>query len=40
MDHDEVWAAAGSSTTVFRIAPADLARIAGARVCDVREVRA
>jgi prolyl-tRNA editing enzyme YbaK/EbsC (Cys-tRNA(Pro) deacylase) len=40
MEHDEVWAAAGSSTTVFRIAPADLARLAGARVCDVREVRA
>jgi prolyl-tRNA editing enzyme YbaK/EbsC (Cys-tRNA(Pro) deacylase) len=39
LEHDEVWAAAGSSTTVFRIAPEDLARLAGAHVCDVREVR-
>ena len=40
LEHDEVWAAAGSSTTVFRIRPEDLLRVSGATACEVREVRA
>lgn len=38
--HDEVWAAAGTPSAVFPIAPARLAEVAGARVVDVTEVRA
>jgi prolyl-tRNA editing enzyme YbaK/EbsC (Cys-tRNA(Pro) deacylase) len=33
----EVWAAAGSPQHVFRTTPADLLRITGAAVADVRE---
>jgi prolyl-tRNA editing enzyme YbaK/EbsC (Cys-tRNA(Pro) deacylase) len=33
---DEVWAAAGSPTTVFPLAPHELLRVTGARVADVR----
>jgi prolyl-tRNA editing enzyme YbaK/EbsC (Cys-tRNA(Pro) deacylase) len=33
---DEVWAAAGSPTTVFPLAPDELLRVTGARVVDVR----
>jgi prolyl-tRNA editing enzyme YbaK/EbsC (Cys-tRNA(Pro) deacylase) len=38
--HDEVWAAAGTPSTVFPIAPARLAQVAGARTVDVTEERA
>lgn len=34
---DEVWAAAGSPQHVFRTTPAELLRITGATVADVRE---
>jgi prolyl-tRNA editing enzyme YbaK/EbsC (Cys-tRNA(Pro) deacylase) len=34
---DPVWAAAGSPQHVFRTTPAELLRITGARVADVRE---
>jgi prolyl-tRNA editing enzyme YbaK/EbsC (Cys-tRNA(Pro) deacylase) len=34
---DPVWAAAGSPTHVFRTSPADLVRITGARVAEVKE---
>jgi prolyl-tRNA editing enzyme YbaK/EbsC (Cys-tRNA(Pro) deacylase) len=33
---DEVWAAAGSPTTVFPLPPDELLRVTGARVVDVR----
>jgi prolyl-tRNA editing enzyme YbaK/EbsC (Cys-tRNA(Pro) deacylase) len=33
---DEVWAAAGSPTTVFPLSPDELVRVTGARVVDVR----
>jgi prolyl-tRNA editing enzyme YbaK/EbsC (Cys-tRNA(Pro) deacylase) len=34
---DQIWAAAGSPQHVFRTTPAELLRITGARVADVRE---
>ena len=34
--HEIVWAAAGTPNAVFPIAPADLARVAGAEVVDIR----
>ena len=34
--HDVVWAAAGLPDAVFPIAPADLVRVSGAEVTDVR----
>lgn len=37
LDHEEVWAAAGTPTTVFPIAPVDLERASGAEVVDLRE---
>ena len=37
MDHDIVWAAAGRPDSVFPIAPSELARIAGAKVVEVKE---
>ena len=38
--HAEVWAAAGTPSSVFPIAPDRLAEVSGARVVDVTEVRA
>jgi prolyl-tRNA editing enzyme YbaK/EbsC (Cys-tRNA(Pro) deacylase) len=38
--HDPVWAAAGTPSSVFPIAPGRLVEAAGARVVDVSEVRA
>ena len=38
--HDEVWAAAGTPSAVFPIAPARLAEVAGARAVDVTAVHA
>lgn len=35
LDHDEVWAAAGTPTDVFPIAPADLQRATDGVVCDL-----
>jgi Cys-tRNA(Pro) deacylase len=35
--HEVVWAAAGTPTTVFPIAPEDLVRAAGGRWCDLAE---
>jgi prolyl-tRNA editing enzyme YbaK/EbsC (Cys-tRNA(Pro) deacylase) len=40
LTHDEVWAAAGTPSTVFPIPPARLAEVAGARTVDVTEERA
>ena len=40
LTHDEVWAAAGTPSAVFPIAPARLAEVADARVVDVTEVHA
>jgi prolyl-tRNA editing enzyme YbaK/EbsC (Cys-tRNA(Pro) deacylase) len=37
LGHDEVWAAAGTPTTVFPVAPADLLRASGAEPADFRE---
>jgi prolyl-tRNA editing enzyme YbaK/EbsC (Cys-tRNA(Pro) deacylase) len=37
LTHAEVWAAAGTPSTVFPIAPARLAEVAGARTVDVTE---
>ena len=34
---DEIWAAAGTPNSVFAVAPADLLRVAGGAVADVRE---
>ena len=34
--HDEVWAAAGTWVDVFAIAPAELVRISGAVVTDLK----
>lgn len=39
LEHDTVWAAAGTPSAVFPIAPALLAEAARARVVDVTEVR-
>jgi prolyl-tRNA editing enzyme YbaK/EbsC (Cys-tRNA(Pro) deacylase) len=35
LDHDEVWAAAGTPTSVFPLTPPDLVRLTGARTVDV-----
>ena len=37
LQYDVVWAAAGTPHHVFPIAPADLVRVTGGRVADVRE---
>jgi len=37
LDHDTVWAAAGSPTAVFPVPPADLADLAGAEAIEVTE---
>ena len=37
LDHDVVWAAAGTPDTVFAVAPDRLADVIGARVCDLAE---
>jgi prolyl-tRNA editing enzyme YbaK/EbsC (Cys-tRNA(Pro) deacylase) len=37
LQFDEVWAAAGTPNAVFRISPADLVRVSGGTVADVRE---
>ncbi|MER5477050.1 YbaK/EbsC family protein [Streptomyces sp. NPDC002734] len=37
LDHEVVWAAAGTPHSVFPVAPADLVALAGATVVDVRE---
>ena len=37
LGHDEVWAAAGTPSTVFPIAPDDLLRAAGAEPADFKE---
>jgi prolyl-tRNA editing enzyme YbaK/EbsC (Cys-tRNA(Pro) deacylase) len=37
LDHDVVWAAAGRPDSVFPVAPAELARAAGATICDLKE---
>lgn len=39
LEHDTVWAAAGTPSTVFPIPPARLVEAAGARVVDITEVR-
>lgn len=36
LDHDEVWAAAGTPDSVFALSPEALVRATGGRVCDVR----
>ncbi len=36
LDHDEVWAAAGTWHDVFPITPADLVRASGAEICELR----
>lgn len=35
--HEEIWAAAGTPTTVFPMAPDELIAYAGATLADVRE---
>ena len=37
LQFDEIWAAAGTPNSVFAIAPAELVRVAGGIVADVRE---
>jgi prolyl-tRNA editing enzyme YbaK/EbsC (Cys-tRNA(Pro) deacylase) len=37
LHYDVVWAAAGTPNAVFPIAPAELVRVSGARVLDVKE---
>jgi prolyl-tRNA editing enzyme YbaK/EbsC (Cys-tRNA(Pro) deacylase) len=39
LDHDVVWAAAGRPDSVFPASPAELARVSGASVCDLKEER-
>ena len=39
LQHDEVWAAAGTPSSVFPIPPARLIEVAGARIVDVTEGR-
>jgi prolyl-tRNA editing enzyme YbaK/EbsC (Cys-tRNA(Pro) deacylase) len=36
MDYAEIWAAAGSANSVFRLSPADLVRITGAEVIALK----
>jgi prolyl-tRNA editing enzyme YbaK/EbsC (Cys-tRNA(Pro) deacylase) len=38
LGHDEVWAAAGTPSSVFPIPPERLIEVAGARIVDVTEV--
>lgn len=38
LEHDMVWAAAGTPSTVFPVPPARLIEVAGARVVDITEV--
>jgi len=35
LEHEEVWAAAGTPDSVFPLAPSDLVRLSGARVVDL-----
>jgi prolyl-tRNA editing enzyme YbaK/EbsC (Cys-tRNA(Pro) deacylase) len=35
--HDEVWAAAGTPNSVFRISPSELVRVSNGRIVDVKE---
>ena len=37
LQYDQVWAAAGTPHSVFPIAPAELVRVTGGQVADVRE---
>jgi prolyl-tRNA editing enzyme YbaK/EbsC (Cys-tRNA(Pro) deacylase) len=37
LQYDQVWAAAGTPNSAFAIAPAELVRVTGGRVLDVRE---
>jgi len=37
MEYDIVWAAAGSSHTVFPITPAELLDVSGATLADVKQ---
>jgi Cys-tRNA(Pro) deacylase len=37
LTHDEVWAAAGRTDSVFPVAPKELARVTGAPVVDLKE---
>jgi len=37
LGHDVVWAAAGTPDSVFALSPADLLRVTGAEVADLRE---
>jgi prolyl-tRNA editing enzyme YbaK/EbsC (Cys-tRNA(Pro) deacylase) len=36
MQWDDIWAAAGHPSTVFRLSPADLLRMTGGRLADIR----
>jgi prolyl-tRNA editing enzyme YbaK/EbsC (Cys-tRNA(Pro) deacylase) len=36
MQYDEIWAAAGTPHAVFRLSPADLVKITGGRVIDLK----
>jgi prolyl-tRNA editing enzyme YbaK/EbsC (Cys-tRNA(Pro) deacylase) len=38
MQYEQIWAAAGTPNAVFRLTPAELARMAGGRVINVRQV--
>ena len=40
LDYDEVWAAAGTPHVNFAVAPADLVRATGGRVCDLARAAA
>ena len=37
LEHDKVWAAAGTPWSVFSITPADLVKVSGGSVADIRE---
>lgn len=37
LDHSEIWAAAGTTHSVFRTTPDELIRITGGEIADVRE---
>lgn len=39
LQHDEIWAAAGTPRSLFRIAPAELMRITGGAVADIAKDR-
>ena len=38
LQYDEIWAAAGTPRSVFRLTPGDLQRISGGRVVSVKGV--